>query len=67
MPITNIQYYTSIVPASHKDMHTQKTESAVAEKKKILPGDFKYTLKHYLIMTGCHFIADSFFNKFIFF
>ena len=67
MPISNIQYYTSIIPASHKDMLTQKTEFTVAEKKKILPGDFKYILKHHLIMTRCHFIADLFFNKFFFF
>ena len=67
LPISNIQYYTSIIPASHKDMLTQKTECTVTEKKKILPGDFKYILKHHLIMTGCHFIADLFFNKFIFF
>ena len=67
MLITNIQYYTSIIPVSHKDMHTQETKCTAAEKKKILPSDFKYILKHHLVMTGYHFIADLFFNKFIFF
>ena len=33
MPIFNIQYYTSIIPASHKDMNTQKPECMLAEKK----------------------------------
>ena len=62
MPIFNIQYYTSIIPASHKDMNTQKPECVLAEKKNILPGDFKYVLKHHLIMIGCHFIVDLFFK-----
>ena len=68
MPISNIHYYISIFPAPHKYMHTQKIACMVAEKKKILPCDFTYILnKHHLILTGCNFIADLFFNNFIFF
>ena len=67
IPISNIQHYLPIIPAPYKYMHTEKINCMVTEKKKILPGDFKYVLKHYLTMTGCHFIADLFFNKFIFF
>ena len=64
-PIYSITYRYLL---HHTNTYTQKkVECMVAEKKKILTGDFKYILKHHLIMSGCHFILDLFFNKFMFF